>query len=132
MDQKKIGTFIAQCRKEKKLTQMQLAEILNITNQAVSKWENGKGLPDVSLLEPLCTALDISLNELFSGEHISPEDYKDKAEENISNLFKEKQLAKLKPVKYVLEIFAKVTFFVALVELVVGIVGNLFNPTILE
>lgn len=132
MDQKKIGAFIAQCRKEKKLTQMQLAEILNITNQAVSKWENGKGLPDVSLLEPLCTALDISLNELFSGEHISPEDYKGKAEENISDLFKEKQLAKLKPVKYVLEIFAKVTLFVSLVELVVGIVGNLFNPTILE
>lgn len=132
MDQKKIGVFIAQCRKEKKLTQMQLAEMLNITNQAVSKWENGKGLPDVSLLEPLCTALDISLNELFSGEHISPEDYKGKAEENMSNLFKEKQLAKLKPVKYVLEIFTKVTLFVALVELIVGIVGNFFSPTILE
>lgn len=56
MDQKKIGAFIAQCRKEKSLTQMQLAELLDITNQAVSKWENGRGMPDVSLLQPLCDA----------------------------------------------------------------------------
>ncbi len=70
MDQKKIGAFIAQCRKEKNLTQMQLAERLEITNQAVSKWENGRGMPDVSLLQPLCNVLGISLNELFSGEHI--------------------------------------------------------------
>ena len=68
MDQKKIGAFIAQCRKEKSLTQIQLAELLDITNQAVSKWENGRGMPDVSLLQPLCDALGISLNELFSGE----------------------------------------------------------------
>lgn len=67
MDQKKIGAFIAQCRKEKSLTQIQLAELLDITNQAVSKWENGRGMPDVSLLQPLCDALGISLNELFSG-----------------------------------------------------------------
>ena len=71
MDQKKIGAFIAQCRKEKSLTQMQLAEQLEISGQAVSKWENGRGMPDVSLLQPLCDVLGISLNELFSGEHIS-------------------------------------------------------------
>ena len=55
MDQKKIGAFIAQCRKEKSLTQIQLAELLDITNQAVSKWENGRGMPDVSLF--LCIPL---------------------------------------------------------------------------
>ena len=87
MDQKRIGAFIAQCRKEKNMTQMQLAERLEITSQAVSKWENGRGMPDMSLLQPLCDILGISLNELFSGEHISTEEYKGKAEENISKLF---------------------------------------------
>ncbi len=132
MDQKRIGAFIAQCRKEKNLTQMQLAELLDITNQAVSKWENGRGLPDVSLLQPLCNILGISLNELFSGEHISTEEYKGKAEENISILFKEKQIASLKPVKYLFSVCAKATLSVAIVELIVGLVGNFFNERILE
>lgn len=132
MDQKKIGAFIAQCRKEKNMTQMQLAERLEITNQAVSKWENGRGMPDVSLLQPLCDVLGISLNELFSGEHISAEEYKGKAEENISKLFKEKQIANLKPVKYLFSICANATLLVAVIELAVGLVGNLFNSTILS
>lgn len=132
MDQKRIGEFIARCRKEKDLTQMQLAELLGITNQAVSKWENGRGMPDVSLLRSLCDALGISLNELFSGEHISAEEYKGKAEENISNLFKEKQIANLKPVRYLFSICANVTLFVAVAELAVGLVGNFFHSTILE
>ncbi len=132
MDQKRIGAFIAQCRKEKNLTQLQLAELLEITNQAVSKWENGRGMPDVSLLQPLCDVLGISLNELFSGEHISEEKYKGKAEENISKLFKEKQIANLKPVKYLFSICANATLLVAVIELAVGLVGNFFNPTILD
>ncbi len=132
MDQKRIGAFIARCRKEKNLTQMQLAELLEITNQAVSKWENGRGMPDVSLLQPLCDILGISLNELFSGEHISAEEYKGKAEENISKLFKEKQIADLKPVKYLFSICANVTLLVVVIELAVGLVGNFFNSTILE
>ena len=132
MDQKKIGAFIAQCRKEKNLTQMQLAELLEITNQAVSKWENGRGMPDVSLLQPLCNVLDISLNELFSGEHISAEEYKGKAEENISRLFQEKQIANLKPVKYLFSICANTTLLVAGIELAVGLIGNFFSPTILK
>lgn len=132
MDQKRIGAFIAQCRKEKNLTQMQLAELLEITNQAVSKWENGRGMPDVSLLQPLCDVLGISLNELFSGEHISAEEYKGKAEENISRLFKEKQIANLRPVKYLFLICAKATLFVAAVELAVGFLGYFFNPQLLE
>lgn len=132
MDQKKTGAFIAQCRKEKSLTQMQLAELLDITNQAVSKWENGKGMPDVSLLQPLCDVLGISLNELFSGEHISAEEYRGKAEENISKLFKEKQIANLKPVKYLFSICANVTLLVAVIELAAGLIGNFFDSTILE
>lgn len=112
MDQKKIGVFIAQCRKEKNLTQMQLAELLEITNQAVSKWETGRGIPDVSLLQPLCDILGISLNELFSGEHIPAEEYRGKAEENISKLFEERQVANLKPVKYLFSICTQITLFV--------------------
>ena len=122
MDQKRIGAFIARCRKEKNLTQRQLAERLEITNQAVSKWENGRGMPDVSLLQPLCDVLGISLNELFSGEHISAEEYKGKAEENISQLFKEKQIANLKPVKNLFSICANVTLLVVVIELAVGLV----------
>lgn len=130
MDQKRTGAFIAQCRKEKGLTQMQLAELLGITSQAVSKWENGRGMPDVSLLQPLCDVLCISLNELFSGEHISEEEYKGKAEENITRLFKEKQIAGLKPVKYLFSVCANVALLVAVIELAVGLVGNLFSSTI--
>ena len=70
-DPVECGKRMKALRESKNLTQMQLAELLDITNQAVSKWENGKGMPDVSLLQPLCTALGISLNELFSGERIS-------------------------------------------------------------
>ena len=92
MDQKKIGAFIAQCGKEKSLTQIQLAELLDITNQAVSKWENGRGMPDVSLLQPLCDALGISLNELFSGEHISAEEYKGKQKKTFLNFTKKSKL----------------------------------------
>jgi transcriptional regulator with XRE-family HTH domain len=132
MDQKRIGAFIAQCRREKNLTQIQLAEQLGITNQAVSKWENGRGMPDVSLLQPLCDALGISLNELFSGEHISTEEYKGKAEENICKLFNEKQIANLKPVKYVFAICANAALFIAVMELAVGLVGSFFSSTILK
>lgn len=74
----------------------------------------------------------ISLNELFSGEHISAEEYKGKAEENISKLYKEKQIANLKPIKYLFSICSNVTLLVAVIELAVGFIGNFFNPTILE
>ena len=70
MDQIKIGKFISNVRKEKKLTQKQLADKLGITDRAISKWENGKSMPDLSLLKPICDVLEISINELLSGEKI--------------------------------------------------------------
>jgi len=85
MNQEKIGKFIAELRKEKKLTQESLANKLCITDRAISKWENGRGLPDLSLMMPLCEILEISINELLSGEKIKNEDYKEKSEENIIN-----------------------------------------------
>ncbi len=86
MDQLKIGKFIAKCRKEKKLTQSQLAEKLNITDRAVSKWETGKGMPDPSIMLNLCNELGINVNELLTGERIQEENYKEKANENIVSM----------------------------------------------
>lgn len=89
MDYIKIGRFIAERRKLKNLTQKQFADILYISDKTVSKWECGKGLPEVSLMLPLCNALDITVNELLFGERISADDYKGKAEKNIMNLVEE-------------------------------------------
>ena len=86
MDQKKIGRFIAELRKEKGLTQAQLAEKFGISNRAVSKWENGKSLPDASIMINLCNFLGITVNELLNGERISMEDYKEKAEDTMTNV----------------------------------------------
>ena len=81
MDQIKIGAFISQRRKEKGWTQTRLAEELGITDKAVSKWETGRSMPDLSLLSPLCTLLEITLNELFAGERIPEPFLKKKADE---------------------------------------------------
>ena len=83
MDQIKIGKFIADCRKDKQLTQKALAEKLGITDRAISKWENGRGLPDSSIMLELCNELDISVNELLSGEKLATEDYQKDAEKNL-------------------------------------------------
>lgn len=94
MDQIKIGRFIAQMRKERELTQCQLADDLLISDKTVSKWETGKGLPEVSLMMPLCNTLNITVNELLSGERIPDESYKKKAEEIMVDLIREKKKAK--------------------------------------
>ena len=85
MNQEKIGKFIALLRKEKNMTQNDLAKKLKITDRAISKWENGRGMPDLSLLMPLCETLNISINELLSGERLNKKEYQDKLEENIIN-----------------------------------------------
>lgn len=86
MNQEKIGKFIAECRKENGYTQAVLAEKLGITDRAVSKWETGKSMPDASIMLELCNLLNISVNELLTGEHIAMESYKEKAEENLLEL----------------------------------------------
>lgn len=85
MNQEKIGRFIAECRKSKKITQSELSEKLGVTDRAVSNWENGKNMPDLSLFKPLCDMLDITINELLSGEKLDKEEYQEKFEENIVN-----------------------------------------------
>ncbi len=89
MDQVKIGKFIAECRKQKNLTQMQLAEKLNITDRAVSKWETGKAMPDTSIMLDLCDILCISVNELLSGEKIDMENNNQKNEQLLLDMAKE-------------------------------------------
>lgn len=91
MDLKKIGKFIAQLRKGKGLTQVQLAEIIGVSDKTISKWETGSGLPDVSLMLPLCGALEINVNELLTGERLIDADYKKKAEDNMMSLIKERE-----------------------------------------
>lgn len=83
MNQEKIGAFIARRRKEKKLTQAKLASYLGITDRAVSKWERGKGLPDPVYMLELCRLLDISVNELLTGEFIEETKYQQEAEDNL-------------------------------------------------
>lgn len=91
MEQAKVGKFIAECRKNKNMTQAELAEKLNITDRAISKWETGKGMPDSSIMLELCNELDISVNELLSGEVIKMENYNQKAEENLLEMKKQKE-----------------------------------------
>ncbi len=85
MNQEKIGKFIAKCRKDKKMTQSELAERLGVTDKSIGNWENGRNMPDLSLFKPLCDELDISINELLSGERLKKEEYQEKFEENIIN-----------------------------------------------
>lgn len=91
MDQMKIGKFIALCRKEKQLTQKQLAERLHLTDRAISKWENGKSTPDSSVMLALCQELGISVNELLCGEKIEMQDYNKIAEENLLALTRKEE-----------------------------------------
>lgn len=91
MNQEMIGKFISSCRKDKGLTQMQLAEKLNITNRAVSKWETGKSVPDASIMLDLCEILGITVNELLCGERIAMENYQKKADENMVEMKKQNE-----------------------------------------
>ena len=111
MDLIKIGKFIAEKRKTKNLTQLQLAERLYVTDRAVSKWECGRSLPDSSIMLELCGALDISVNELLTGEELKMETYNKQAEENLIQTIKEKEESD----KRLLNL-----------EIVLGITGTLF------
>ena len=111
MDLIKIGKFIAEKRKAKNLTQLQLAERLYVTDRAVSKWECGRSLPDSSIMLELCEALGISVNELLTGEELEMETYNKQAEENLIQMIKEKEESD----KRLLNL-----------EIVLGITGTLF------
>ena len=127
MDQQKIGRFISQCRKEKSLTQEQLAQTLGISNRSVSRWENGNNLPDVSLFQPLCDTLDITLEELLDGERKNISFPKDPLP---AHAISETQLQdyarylKRRSRRKVVFLSLVVAFFVAMVPIFVILVAN--------
>lgn len=111
MNQPKIGEFISYCRKEKNITQAQLAEKLNITDRAVSKWETGKSVPDPSIMLELCDILGINVNELLTGERLSMEKYKESAEGNL--LEQQKREAQRMRDTRIMELILGIIVFVA-------------------
>lgn len=128
MDQVKIGKFIAEQRKKNNLTQMQLAEKLYITDRAVSKWENGKGMPDSSIMLDLCKELGISVNELLSGEVLKMKDYNEIAEQNLLEMKKEKEQAdkRFLNMEIVIGIIVSIMYFVLII---VASVSDMSNNT---
>ena len=117
MNQEKIGSFLAECRKNKKLTQEQLAEKLGVTNKSISRWENGKTMPDYSILDDLCKILEIDVNEFLSGEKIKKEEIQVHTIENLDSILKE--YYKMKKQKNIFKIVAILTGCIA-VSLIVG------------
>ncbi|MBO7179739.1 MAG: helix-turn-helix transcriptional regulator [Clostridia bacterium] len=91
MDQIKIGKFIKECRNKNNLTQMQLAEKLGITDRAISKWENGRAMPDSAIMLDLCKELKITVNDLLSGEVVVMDNYNENSEKIILEMVKEKE-----------------------------------------
>ena len=95
MDQKEIGKFIAACRKEKKLTQTQLAEQLGVSDKSISRWETGRTMPDLSLYEPLCAALGIQISELLYAGKMTEQEKRERGEQAALRLFQTKKLLRL-------------------------------------
>lgn len=111
MDQIKISKFIQEKRKSKNLTQLELAEKLNITDRAISKWECGKSLPDASIMLELCEILGISVNELLTGEELEMKDYDKQAELNLLELKRQKEASDKRLLN---------------MEIVTGVIGTIF------
>ena len=120
MQPHKTGEFIKSLRKERVMTQMQLAEMLHISEKTVSKWETGKGLPDVGLMLPLAKALGISVNELLAGERLNDEQYVARAEENLSILLEDKCSAKAKNTVSVISFILTLVSVLGLVVICAG------------
>ena len=116
MDQVKIGKFIAECRKKEKLTQAQLAEKLNITDRAISKWETGRAMPDSSIMLELCDILKISVNDLLSGEVVTMDNYNKELENNLLEMIKQKERADKRLLSA--EVFIGITALIVLFALV--------------
>ncbi len=122
MNQEKIGKLIAECRKEKKMTQVELAEKLRVTDKSVSKWENGKCLPDVSLYKDLCNLLGITLNEFFVGEKIEEDKFKEQADKNLFDALENSSFTLKEKIKYYSNKWDKEHFFELTIEMII-IVG---------
>ena len=122
MNQEKIGKFIAECRKEKNMTQEQLAEKMGVTDKSISRWENGKTLPDYSIVKDLCKYLDISINDFFAGEKIKDEEFKKKADDNLLNALENSSFTLKEKIKYYSDKWDKEHFLELTIEMII-IVG---------
>lgn len=119
MDQKKIGEFISKCRKEKNLTQQELADILHVTDRAISNWETGRRMPDVSFYKPLCEVLDISINELLMGEKIEKEKQLSTSEEHLIHALEVNEISHKKMISLIL-------LFIISIFLLIGFIGIIY------
>ena len=90
MNQQKIGRFISECRKQKGLTQAQLAEALGVSDKTISRWETGKTMPDLSFYEPLCETLDVQISELLYAKKMTDQEKTVHGEKSALNIFKTK------------------------------------------
>ncbi len=122
MNQEKIGKLIAQCRKEKKLTQKDLAQKLGVSDKSVSKWECGICLPDVSLYKELCSILDITLNDFFAGEKIKEEKFREVADDNLYQALENSSFTLKEKISFYTKKWKKDHRF----ELVIGLIFILF------
>lgn len=122
MNQEKMGKFIAECRKKKKMTQEELAERLNVNIRTVSRWETGVCIPDLSLYESLCNTLGITINELLSGTYLSKEDYLKTFEKNIINVVDE--TGKKKKVKGIIKNSLIVILSIYVIFLILLVLAN--------
>lgn len=120
MDQEKIGKFIVKCRKENGYTQASLAEKLGITDRAVSKWENGKNMPDASIMLELCGLLKINVNELLTGEHIIMDNYKEAAEKNFVEMKTQEEKTNKKMILVIIGILLLFALFALLAGIDIG------------
>ena len=129
MDQEKIGRFITECRKSKNMTQEDLALKLNVSNRSVSRWENGKTMPDYSLLNDLCSVLDIDVNELLKGERIKKEDIEETRIENLDVILKEYYKMKTQKIVFIIisGILGYLLIQVLLSLLIIYLIGLGFN-----
>lgn len=131
MDTKKIGSFLAQLRHEKKLTQEQLGEIIGTTNKTISRWENGNYLPPVEALQQLSQYYNITINEILSGQRLTETQYKEKAEVNIkkaltSNTFTLQERIDYFKTKWIQD--NKLTYIVEMILIVIlSILAFVFN-----
>lgn len=127
MTSKDCGRFISELRKKKELTQKQLAEKLNVSDKAVSRWETGKGYPDVTSLVALSNFFDVSVNELLAGKRLSVENIREAADDNIISVFEEAQKRKKKN-------FFKITLYTVTLLLILSptlsIIGKEFLITV--
>ena len=124
LDQKKSGQFISDMRKEKGLTQKQLADEIGVSDKAISRWETGRGMPDTSIMPELCKKLDINVNELLSGEHLSTENYSGKAEDNMVELIRNNEDEKKFGRNAVLGTLLGVVLMCTFIFLITGISGG--------